>query len=172
MPLLWFYNHNQALLLASQQGHKKIVSRLLKIPTVLEQANIYKNKALKNACKAGHIEIVKLLLDVPAVAAAINDGSNYDDDKSAIMIAAQYKHQNIIDLLQAQGARLPIKLLIRQPEIPIEEPEITHDSSLTEKMTVPVIFSPIEKKATVVTQTDLLFTSKSKEDNDQSNLKL
>jgi ankyrin repeat protein len=87
-----------ALLLASQKGHKNIVEMLIKAAKPQlekEDMEYFAYVALETAAEYGHKDVVKLLLK----AGADPYINIFDNDKSPLMQAVQYGHKDIVEIL-------------------------------------------------------------------------
>jgi len=99
---------NNALILATKNGKKVIVERLLEDPRA--DPTFHHSLALRNAVKGGHTAVVKVLLEDGRVEADV-----FSD--ISLQIACYYNYDGIVDLLlqhedvnPAQAHNLPIRL--------------------------------------------------------------
>ena len=83
-------SNNNAIQVASKNGHTEIVKLLLGDPRV--DPTTYNNKAIRVASENGHTEIVKLLLGDPRVDPSV-------DDNFAIQLASKNGHTDVVKLL-------------------------------------------------------------------------
>ena len=99
---------NNALILATKNGKKAIVERLLEDPRA--DPTFHHSLALRNAVKGGHTNVVKVLLEDGRIEADV-----FSD--IPLLIACYYNYDGIVELLlqhedvnPAQAHNLPIRL--------------------------------------------------------------
>lgn len=81
-----------ALVLAARGGHLDVVNRLLADPRTNPAGGEIASSALFDACATGHLIVVERLLQ-PDV------GAQIDHDESAMKVAMQYGHADVVDRL-------------------------------------------------------------------------
>ncbi|EQC26386.1 hypothetical protein SDRG_15797, partial [Saprolegnia diclina VS20] len=111
------YNNGRALCFAACNGHTTVVDYLLK-KNVSTEGRYGGDTPLIDAAQCNHLEVVRLLLDANADLNAKNN-----DDKTALDLAAEKKHNDVAQLLRdhAQRKLTKTKLLAALHETRIQD---------------------------------------------------
>ncbi|MBX9890580.1 MAG: ankyrin repeat domain-containing protein, partial [Amoebophilaceae bacterium] len=92
------------LMRAAWNGHLALAKQFFALyPTCLNQKDNWGKTALYFAVENGHLDMVKYLLEQPSIEI---DGSENKVGTTPLMIAVEFKHTNIVQLLLDKGASL------------------------------------------------------------------